>query len=93
MLGGEDIVPDLLHYKVQSWCKMYFRTDIKCDSIDNNMAESFNAWILGPRHKTIITTVEGIRVKVMTRLGEFTKFSETWLTNISPMALRVLKKH
>lgn len=93
MLGGEDIVPDLLHYKVQGWCKMYFRTDIKYDSIDNNMAESFNAWILGPRHKTVITMLEDIRVKVITRLGEFPNFPETWVTEISPMALRVLEKN
>uniref|UniRef100_M1BH26 Transposon protein, Mutator sub-class n=1 Tax=Solanum tuberosum TaxID=4113 RepID=M1BH26_SOLTU len=63
LLGNKDIVPDLLHYDVKTWCKMYFRTDVKCDSIDNNMVESFNAWILAPRHKTIITMLEEIRVK------------------------------
>jgi len=93
LLGKKEIVPDLLHYDVKTWCKMYFRTDVKCDSIDNNMTESFNAWILAPRHKTIITMLEEIRVKVMNRLGQFHKFPETWLTNISPMALRVLEKN
>ncbi|PHT97464.1 hypothetical protein BC332_33610 [Capsicum chinense] len=39
------------------------RTDIKCDSIDNNTIESFNGWILGPKHKTIVTMLEEIRVK------------------------------
>ncbi|KAH0677711.1 hypothetical protein KY285_025512 [Solanum tuberosum] len=37
--------------------------------LDNNMVESFNAWILAPRHKTIIIMLEEIRVKVMNRLG------------------------
>ncbi|XP_049406075.1 uncharacterized protein LOC125869662 [Solanum stenotomum] len=93
LLGNKDIVPDLLHYDVKTWCKMYFRTDVKCDSIDNNMAKNINAWILAPRHKTIITMLEEIRVKVMNRLGQFHKFPETWLTNISPMALKVLEKN
>ncbi|WMV41463.1 hypothetical protein MTR67_034848 [Solanum verrucosum] len=63
LLGTKKIVEDLLYYKVQTWCKMYFRTDIKCDSIDNNMSESFNAWIVGPRHKITINMLEDIRVK------------------------------
>lgn len=88
---GKDIVADLLYYPPETWCKLYFRTDIKCDSVDNNMSESFNAWILGPRHKTIITMLEEIRVKVMTRIGQLSQFPKTWLTNISPMALRVLE--
>jgi len=69
---------------------MYFKKDIKCDSIDNNMSKSFNVWIVGPRHKTIIIMLEEIRVKVMTRIGQFT---HTWLTNIDPMSLRVLEKN
>ena len=93
LLGNKDIVPDLLQYDVKTWWKIYFGTDVKCDIIDNNMAKSFNAWILAPRHKTIITVLEKIRVKVMNRLGKFHKFPETWLTNISPMALRVLEKN
>ncbi|KAG5579568.1 hypothetical protein H5410_050195, partial [Solanum commersonii] len=93
LLGNKNIVEDLLYYKVQTWCKMYFRTNIKCDSIDNNMFESFNAWILGTRHKTIITMLEEIKVKVMTRIVQLSQFPYTWLTNISPMALRVLEKN
>ncbi|KAG5609836.1 hypothetical protein H5410_021117 [Solanum commersonii] len=49
--------------------------------------------LLAPRHKTIITMLEEIRVKVINRLGQFLKFPETWLTNISPMVLRVLEKN
>ncbi|KAH0714655.1 hypothetical protein KY284_007560 [Solanum tuberosum] len=52
------------------------------------MAESFNSWILGPRHKTIITMLEEIRIKVMRRIGQLREFCDTWITNISPMALK-----
>ncbi|XP_060195188.1 uncharacterized protein LOC132624421 [Lycium barbarum] len=64
-----------------------------CDSVDNNMAESFNSWILGPSYKTIITMLEEIRVKMMRTVGQLREFSEAWITNISPMALQVLQEN
>ncbi|KAH0657165.1 hypothetical protein KY285_032047 [Solanum tuberosum] len=63
------------------------------DIVDNNMAESFNSWILGPRHKTIITMLEEIRIKVMRGIGQLREFCDTWITNISPMALKVLTEN
>ncbi|KAG5595306.1 hypothetical protein H5410_036538 [Solanum commersonii] len=61
---------------------------IYCDSVDNDMAESFNSWILGPKHKIIITMLEDIKIKVMRRIGQLREFCDTWITNISPMALK-----
>ncbi|KAG5611805.1 hypothetical protein H5410_023086 [Solanum commersonii] len=40
---GKGIVEDLIKYNKEKWCKAFFQTFSKCDSIDNNMAESFNA--------------------------------------------------
>ncbi|KAL3363626.1 hypothetical protein AABB24_012735, partial [Solanum stoloniferum] len=37
LLDNKDIVLELLHYNVKIWCKIYFKTDVKCDSINNNM--------------------------------------------------------
>ncbi|GAV88223.1 hypothetical protein CFOL_v3_31646 [Cephalotus follicularis] len=31
------------------WCRAFFRTSINCDSVDNNMFETFNRWILETR--------------------------------------------
>ncbi|XP_059285197.1 uncharacterized protein LOC132038562 [Lycium ferocissimum] len=53
------------------------------------MAESFNAWILGPRHKTIISILEEIRIKVTNRISKSRAFAETWTYDISPMAMMV----
>ncbi|KAG6407872.1 hypothetical protein SASPL_130872 [Salvia splendens] len=39
------------------------RTTPKCDSVDNNMAETFNGWILDARCKPIISMLEDIRVQ------------------------------
>ncbi|KAH0639584.1 hypothetical protein KY285_036170 [Solanum tuberosum] len=57
------------------------------------MAESFNSWILGPRHKTISTMLEEIRIKVMIRIGQLRELCDTWITNISPFALKVLTEN
>ncbi|XP_060190384.1 uncharacterized protein LOC132619515 [Lycium barbarum] len=65
---GDGINGDLLYYNIDRWSKVYFKYLSCCDSVDNNMAESFNSWILGPGHKTIITMLEEIRVKMMRRI-------------------------
>ncbi|KAG5568057.1 hypothetical protein H5410_064929 [Solanum commersonii] len=40
---GKCIVEALIKYNKEKWCKAFFQTFSKCDSIDSNMAESFNA--------------------------------------------------
>lgn len=56
------------------------------------MAESFNAWIPA-RYKTIITMLEEMRVKMMKRIGDLREFSNTWITDISPMSLKILQEN
>ncbi|WMV57891.1 hypothetical protein MTR67_051276 [Solanum verrucosum] len=46
---GKDCLDDLLWYNLDTWCKRYFQDYNKCDVMDNNMAASFNAWILPAR--------------------------------------------
>ncbi|KAH0722385.1 hypothetical protein KY285_004969 [Solanum tuberosum] len=83
---------DLTYYNINYWCKVYFNTEVKCDSVDNN-SECFNAWILAARHKTIITMLEEIRVKMMTIMTNLREFPSTWKCNFSPMVLKVLKEN
>ena len=73
--------------------KKYFEEYSKCDIVDNNMAESFNAWIVSARYKTIITMLEEIRVKMMKRIDDLREFSNTWITDISPMSLKILQEN
>ncbi|KAF3633322.1 putative C2 and GRAM domain-containing protein-like [Capsicum annuum] len=44
------------------------------------------------RHKTIISMLEEIRVKIMTRIGTLREFPSTWKSNYSPMCLKALEK-
>ncbi|XP_049365296.1 uncharacterized protein LOC125830137 [Solanum verrucosum] len=90
---GKDCLDDLLWYNLDTWCKRYFQDYNKCDVMDNNMAASFNAWILPARYETIITMLEEIRVKMMKRIGDLREFSNTWITNISPMSLKILQEN
>ncbi|XP_060217257.1 uncharacterized protein LOC132644676 [Lycium barbarum] len=73
-LGPTKMMDKLMYYNIDYWCKVYFNTNVKVDSVDNNMAECFNAWILAARHKTIITMLEVIRVKMMARIGTLREF-------------------
>ncbi|XP_019241285.1 PREDICTED: uncharacterized protein LOC109221274, partial [Nicotiana attenuata] len=86
---GDGICQSLLHYRKETWCRAYFNCDRKCDVIDNNMCETFNSWILAERHKTIITMLEDIRIKLMTRIGKMREFCETWICDISPIAMKI----
>ena len=72
---------------------MYFNCEVKSDAIDNNMCESFNAWILSARHTTIISMLEEIRIKVMNRLARLSEFPNSWISNFSPMAMKVLEQN
>ncbi|KAF3657389.1 putative enzymatic polyprotein-like [Capsicum annuum] len=90
---GRDCLDDLLWYNFETWCTRYFEEHCKCDVVDNNMTESFNAWVLPARFKTIITMLEESRVKMMKRISELRQFSNTWITDISPMALKILQEN
>lgn len=89
---GKDICGALLKYNKETWCRAYFKEHAKCDIVENNMCETFNSWILAPRHKSISTMLEEIRRKIITRNVEMLKFAETWISDISPMARLILEE-
>ncbi|KAF3637959.1 putative C2 and GRAM domain-containing protein-like [Capsicum annuum] len=93
LLGPEKMMQDLMYYNINYWCKVYFNTEVKYDSVDNNMSECFNAWILAARHKTIISMLEEIRVKIMTRISTLREFPNTWCSNYSLMCLKILEEN
>ncbi|KAK6776159.1 hypothetical protein RDI58_027160 [Solanum bulbocastanum] len=90
---GKEINDDLLHYPQVSWVKAFFQEHSKCDVVENNMCETFNSWILSCRHKSIITMLEEIRRKLMTRTVDMVKFADTWICDIAPMARLMLEEN
>lgn len=59
---------DLLKRNYKKWCRAFYTSMSSCDSVDNNMSEVFNAYILKSRHKPIITMLEDMREGLMERL-------------------------
>ena len=66
------------------WARSHFSTQSKCDILVNNLNESFNGYILEARDKPIITMVEWIRKKLMTRILVKRKGMEKYSGPIRP---------
>jgi hypothetical protein len=49
------------------WSRAWFKLGSECDSVENNICESFNKWIVQSRYLPIISMLEAIRRKVMVR--------------------------
>ncbi|XP_060210677.1 uncharacterized protein LOC132637635 [Lycium barbarum] len=62
---SEEAKEHLLEYPIETWCRSFFDTICKNQKVENNLVESFNSWIVEPRHKPIIGMLEEIRLKVM----------------------------
>lgn len=99
LLSPKIMMDDLMHHNIINyWCKVYFTTKVMYDSVANNFFEFFNAWILAARNKTIITMLEDIRVKIITRITTLRQLTilrylpSTWNCNYSPMSSNVLEE-
>jgi len=53
-----------------SWSRHAFSTHSKSNMLLNNLAETFNAWIKDSRDKPLLTMLEMIRRKLMTRFQQ-----------------------
>jgi len=71
----KNICESLLKYNKEYWCRAFFLEHFKCDIVENNMCETFNSWILAPRHQSIINMLEDIRYKVVRRHFDMIKFA------------------
>lgn len=52
------------------WSRSHFCTHSKCDKLENNKSESFNAMILKARSKPIVNLLESIRLLLMKRFTQ-----------------------
>ena len=58
----------LVKLDVRTWSRHAFNPRSKCDTLVNNIAKSFSAWILEARDKPLLTMMKIIRVMLMQRL-------------------------
>ncbi|KAK8694127.1 hypothetical protein V6N13_071684 [Hibiscus sabdariffa] len=81
----ELVAKDLKSKSPKYWTKAFSGCHSKCDMVDNNICEAFNSSILEARYKSIITMLEEIKVKLMTRIVDKRKFCESWKHNYGPL--------
>ncbi|KAM0880995.1 hypothetical protein ACQ4PT_033212 [Festuca glaucescens] len=59
------VAPYLLEYHNLLWMRCAFNPDIKCDSITNNLAETFNSWIRDIKDLPIAQLADKLTEKIM----------------------------
>jgi hypothetical protein len=82
---------DMMKTDPQHWSRAFFRVGSNCDSVDNNMCESFNNSIMDARYFPVISMNEAIRKKVMVRIQENRTKSVNWTGTTCPNIFRKLK--
>ena len=64
---SEEAFNYLCEIEPRHWTKAMFKGDSKCDTLANNISESFNSVIVVPRSKHVVSMLEDIRVYVIER--------------------------
>jgi len=74
------------------FCRLFFKPNAKCDSVDNNMAEIFNAFIIEVRFKPIKTMLEEIFESIMTTVASRKAIAYNLQQQTCPAILKKLDK-
>jgi len=72
------------------WARSKFSPDIKCDYINNNLAECWNAWIKEMKDLTLYCMADAIREKVMILFAKRRKISTSLPHGILPAVIHQL---
>ncbi|XP_072072121.1 uncharacterized protein [Arachis hypogaea] len=91
-LKNEDAFRHLNSIPPRFWSRSRFLFYSKCDSLVNNMSESFNSVIVKAREKRIVTMLEDIRVYIMTRWTANRARIQVYQGNIMLTILKKLEK-
>ncbi|KAG5550082.1 hypothetical protein RHGRI_015138 [Rhododendron griersonianum] len=74
------------------WARHAFDDRVKNDHITNNLTESFNSWLGQLRHKPVLSLLEGIRTKVMSRIQKRYAKGMTWTGSVGSHVKKRLAK-
>lgn len=89
---NEEAFRHLIKIPPRFWSRSRFSFNPKCDVLVNNMSETFNSVIIGPRTKPIVTMLEELRVYLMERWAENRRKVDLYEKNIMPRIMQKLKK-
>ncbi|KAL2934997.1 5-methylthioadenosine/S-adenosylhomocysteine deaminase [Bienertia sinuspersici] len=79
-------------YNPRLFCRAFMKETIKLDAITNNMAETFNGFIINARTKHLIHMMEDIRVALMKRMVVKRKEMEKHNSLLCPRIQSLLEK-
>lgn len=83
---------DIMRTEPKHWARAFFPVGSLCDSVDNNLCESFNNAIVEARFYPIISMLEKIRHKMTLRVQENRSKSAKWTSSdICPNIFKKLK--
>ncbi|KAL0289962.1 UNVERIFIED_CONTAM: hypothetical protein Sangu_2594100 [Sesamum angustifolium] len=80
----------LLKIPAEMWSRHAFDPRIKNDHVTNNISESFNHWGGELRSKPILTLVDGLRAKLMSRLQKRKQKGIKWSGLVVPNVVKGL---
>jgi len=80
-----------VYWYVRFWSRSRFTIRPQCDTVVNNMCESFNSVLLHTRTKPIISMLEDIRVYIMKKWASNRKKIAAYKGSIMPKILDRLK--
>ncbi|CAI9278605.1 unnamed protein product [Lactuca saligna] len=67
-------------------------TDVACETVENGIAECFNAIILDARKKPLLAMLEEIRLHMMDRFYHMLQKAEKWELVVCPTAIKKMNK-
>uniref|UniRef100_A0A452Y127 Transposase n=1 Tax=Aegilops tauschii subsp. strangulata TaxID=200361 RepID=A0A452Y127_AEGTS len=82
----------IMKIEPKHWARAFFPVGSLCDSVDNNLCESFNNAIIEARFYPCISMLEKVRQKMTKRVQENREKSKKWTNNpICPNIFKNLK--
>ncbi|XP_047949499.1 uncharacterized protein LOC125195387 [Salvia hispanica] len=76
----------------EKWVTAFFSEHARCDSLLNNMCETFNSKIVEAREMAIITMLEELRTKQMQRIQYRGKWIQTYDYPVPPVIKEYIEK-
>ncbi|XP_058725523.1 uncharacterized protein LOC131596801 [Vicia villosa] len=89
---NEEAFKHLLKIPPRHWSKSHFKYRTKSDVLVNNMSETFNSVIIGPRQKPIVTMLEEIRGYLMDRWARNRAKIEDYNESVLPRIKKIIAR-
>ena len=86
-----DVVGNLNKDHNNLWSGSVFSTEIKCDYVNNNLAECFNSWIKNIKDLPVVNLIDRLRQMTMELWEKRRKIADKLSCSILPVIISELK--